>query len=161
MARLAYGLFLAAMLTAAAPAWPHAEARRAHAGAPPAHVSYAPRHAHASAPLHIAQPFRVGPPFHAPLRPAVFVSRPVVTTYLPSPLAPRVAVLPSPYYVVVGAGYTGTDLAYPAEPNWNWTPVASVAELAGRGQMRYYCPDTRSYYPDAQACPSPWLRVVP
>ncbi|MBI1731572.1 MAG: hypothetical protein HYR49_02225 [Gammaproteobacteria bacterium] len=25
----------------------------------------------------------------------------------------------------------------------------------------YYCPDSRTYYPYAQSCPSPWLQVVP
>lgn len=25
----------------------------------------------------------------------------------------------------------------------------------------YYCPDSRTYYPYAQTCPSPWLQVVP
>jgi hypothetical protein len=25
----------------------------------------------------------------------------------------------------------------------------------------YYCPDSRSYYPYTQSCPSPWMQVVP
>lgn len=28
-------------------------------------------------------------------------------------------------------------------------------------QVRYYCPDSRAYYPDVTTCPSPWLKVVP
>jgi hypothetical protein len=96
-------------------------------------------------------------------RPTVVI-RPAITTYMPRPVyqsAPRVIAVPTPYYVVVGAGYTGNNLAYPAESNWNWTPVDSVAALAGRGEVRYYCPDTRAYYPQAEDCPSPWLKVVP
>jgi hypothetical protein len=28
-------------------------------------------------------------------------------------------------------------------------------------QIRYYCADTRQYYPDVQTCASPWMKVVP
>jgi hypothetical protein len=36
-------------------------------------------------------------------------------------------------------------------------PPASVATQ----EFWYYCPDTRSYYPYTQTCPSEWLQVVP
>jgi hypothetical protein len=36
-------------------------------------------------------------------------------------------------------------------------PPASVATE----EFWYYCPDTRSYYPYTQTCPSEWLQVVP
>ena len=102
------------------------------------------------------------------MRPPVAI-RPIITTYVaPRPVysAARVVAVPSPYYMVVDSGYTGTDLAYPAEPNWNWTPVESIAALAGRAvadrsDVRFYCPDTREYYPLVETCPSPWLKVIP
>jgi hypothetical protein len=37
------------------------------------------------------------------------------------------------------------------------TPPATVATE----EYWYFCPDTRSYYPYTQTCPSEWLQVVP
>ena len=37
------------------------------------------------------------------------------------------------------------------------TPTAASAA----SNYWYYCPDSRTYYPYAQSCPSPWLQVVP
>ena len=99
----------------------------------------------------------------APTLRTATVIRPIIATYVPRTVVttPRVVSVTAPYYVIVGPGYTGTSLAYPADTNWNWTPVESVAALAGRSDLRYFCPDTRSYYPETEACPSPWLKVVP
>jgi hypothetical protein len=38
------------------------------------------------------------------------------------------------------------------------TPVAAAPAASG---FWYYCPDSQTYYPYAQTCPSPWLQVVP
>src|SRR5690606_32713151 len=38
------------------------------------------------------------------------------------------------------------------------TPAAAPA---AQQDYWYYCPDSRTYYPYAQSCPSPWLQVVP
>lgn len=38
-------------------------------------------------------------------------------------------------------------------------PAAQPA--AASGGYWYYCPDSKSYYPYAQTCPSGWLQVVP
>ena len=177
MAQFIAGLWLAAMAASAA-AWAHPEARRAHSAPSPARAAvFAPQHRspHVTPQAAIYHTYAPHPPrfasppvLHPPIRPPVIV-RPIIATYVPPrPVysAPRVVAVPSPYYAVVGAGYTGTDLAYPAEPNWNWTPVESIAALAGRGvaersDVRYYCPDSREYYPQAQTCPSPWLKVIP
>ena len=175
MTRFVTGLFLAAAL-AAAPVWVHAEARRTHGaapgvrvapaphhhahGSPPAHPAYAPQYHHAYASTHL----RTAPPaaVNWTPRPPVFI-RPAISTYATRPVyvAPRVATVPVPYYAGVDYGYERTTLARPAASGWNWAPVGSVAMLAGRGEVRYYCPDTRSYYPQVEICPSPWLKVVP
>jgi hypothetical protein len=101
---------------------------------------------------------------HAPIRPPVII-RSIITVPSPRPAydSPRVVTAPGPYFVMVSSAYTGTsnNLAYRAEPNWNWTPVESVVALAGHSEVRYYCPDTREYYPTVEVCPSPWLKVVP
>jgi hypothetical protein len=183
MASRSTELFLAAAMAASVSAWANANAQRVYA-VPARPAGPAPHHydTHVPAPhqpapqalVHHAHtpPPRFAPPTmmpHAPIRPPVFV-RPIVTTYLPLPRpaypvhdVPRVVSAPGPYFVIVGSAYAGTgnNLAYPAEPDWKWTPVESVAELAGRSDLRYYCPDTREYYPAVRACPSPWLKVVP
>ena len=186
MARFAAGLLLAATMATPAHAWAHADGGRGHAAPSPARtMGSAPRHQVHAAPSHqphfvpqpanhhaYAPPPRPAPPavmHYGYVRPPVSV-RPIITTYIPPPrpvlYAPRVVTVESPYYVYVGSGYTGTNIAYPAEPNWNWTPVESVAALAGHGvaersDVRYYCPDAREYYPAVETCPSPWLKVVP
>jgi len=43
--------------------------------------------------------------------------------------------------------------AYEEEP-----PVTYVEQS---DQVRYYCPDSRAYYPSVTTCPSAWLKVVP
>lgn len=182
MASWAAGLFLAAAMAAPAAAWAHADARRAYA-APARAAGPAPHRygTHVPAPhwpvpqalvhrAHLPQPPRIAPPaamHHAPIRPPLY-ARPIVTAYLPLPRpaypvhdVPRAAAAPAPYFVILGSGYTGNNLAYPAEPSWKWTPVESVAALAGRSALRYYCPDTREYYPAVEDCASPWLKVVP
>ena len=36
-----------------------------------------------------------------------------------------------------------------------------VAAAPAQQDYWYYCPDSRTYYPYVQTCPSPWLQVVP
>ena len=38
---------------------------------------------------------------------------------------------------------------------------APPAPARAQSEYWYYCPDTRTYYPYAQTCPSEWLQVVP
>lgn len=35
------------------------------------------------------------------------------------------------------------------------------AQPAQQVQFRYYCPDWNEYWPEAQSCPSAWLKVIP
>ena len=35
------------------------------------------------------------------------------------------------------------------------------AQAAQQVQVRYYCPDWNEYWPEAQSCPSAWLKVIP
>lgn len=161
-------LLLALVLAWLFPLHARAEPHRPHTGAQPTRVALAPAHHPPSHHLHaLPTVHRPMPAIAATAVHATPVIRPVITTYVARPLAPivpvppRVVAVPSPYFVIVGSGYTGSNLAFPAEPAWNWTPVESVAALAGRSDVRYFCPDTRSYYPEVEACPSPWLKVVP
>jgi hypothetical protein len=186
MVRFAAGLLLTATMAAPAFAWAHADSRGGHAAASPARTTSsapqlqahaAPSHQTHFAPQpaidhHYAPPPRPMPSavmHHGYARPPLPV-RPIINSYLapyrPTYYAPRVVPAPGPYYFIAGSGYTGADLAYPAEPNWNWTPVESVAalagnDIAGRSDVRYYCPDTREYYPVVASCASPWLKVIP
>ena len=159
MTRSTNALYLAVVVAAAVPVWAHAEARHTHAGAAAVRVAYASPHHHQTQGL---RPMRSVPRavVHPAARP---VMRPVITSYGPRPayFAPRVVVVPAPYYVFADTGYGAATPAFQPEPAWNWTPVASVASLAGRGEVRLYCPDTRTYYPQVETCPSPWLKVIP
>lgn len=114
-------------------------------------------------------------------RPAVSRPRAVVGYALPAvrviniyPLiVPQpVAAVPVPYYVAAGAqpaeAVSVPSAGFP--PNWNWRPVESFADLAprtrstaapGEQQVRYYCPDTRDYFPAVETCDSSWLKVIP
>ena len=37
----------------------------------------------------------------------------------------------------------------------------TTAAAPASSDFWYYCPDSQTYYPYAQTCPSPWLQVVP
>ena len=39
--------------------------------------------------------------------------------------------------------------------------VTTAAAAPASSDFWYYCPDSQTYYPYAQTCPSPWLQVVP
>lgn len=180
MARLVTGILVAGALVVA-PAWAHAEQPRKQRAAPALRVANAPHDLHHSqgfgparaAPLarmvYMSERHRVfgmRPAYFMPRFPAeqqVAFIRPAVVTCAPRPvyIAPPVVTVPAPYYVEVDSGYAETTLARTAESDWTWTPVTSIAALAGRGRLRQYCPDTRTYYPQVETCPSPWLKAVP
>ncbi|MBI3371414.1 MAG: hypothetical protein HY017_06605 [Betaproteobacteria bacterium] len=85
----------------------------------------------------------------------------------------RIVAVPVPYYVAAGAQPVQEAVATPSAgfpPDWNWRPVESFAALAPRAnalspppeqQLRYYCPDTREYFPSVETCNSSWLKVIP
>lgn len=155
MARLPCFVILASTLAASVPA-----GAAAGAWGPGAH--YVPTHRFAS-PAHVA-PAYPRPSYAAAYR--MIAVRPVYATYrtyayAPPPVytATRVASVPVPYYVAVPA--YGGGLAYSAPQSWGWSPVGSVVPLAGRGELRYYCPDFRVFYPQVESCPTPWLKVLP
>ena len=51
---------------------------------------------------------------------------------------------------------------YAAPPAYADEPVTYIEQSpAAGGQVLYYCPDSRAYYPNVTTCPSPWLKVVP
>lgn len=37
----------------------------------------------------------------------------------------------------------------------------TTAAAPASSNVWYYCPDSQTYYPYAQTCPSPWLQVIP
>lgn len=88
-------------------------------------------------------------------------------------LPQRVVAVPVPYYVVESAPPVQEIITAPSAgfpPDWNWRPVESFAALAPRAnssaalsesQVRYYCPDTREYFPAVETCDSSWLKVIP
>ena len=90
---------------------------------------------------------------------------PVITSHVPRLVhvpTRYIASAPPPIYFVPPS-YPPPVPAYAYAPSraWNFTPVESIVALAGRQDVRLYCPDTRLYYPDTQVCPSPWLKVIP
>lgn len=138
--------------------------------------------------VHHAVQNRVVQPIRAPVtqprldyRPAVARPHAVVRYVLPAvrvvtiyPLiVPQpVAAVPVPYYVAAGAqpaeAVSVPSAGFP--PNWNWRPIESFADLAprtkstaapGEQQVRYFCPDTREYFPAVETCDSSWLKVIP
>jgi len=84
----------------------------------------------------------------------------------------------SSFNVVLGVPLYGPRYYSPYAYNYNgWynqppvivqqVPVTYVqreappAPAPAQSEFWYYCPDTRTYYPYAQTCPSDWLQVVP
>ena len=53
--------------------------------------------------------------------------------------------------------------SYPPPPSSGSAPASPRGPYAAQDALRYrfYCPDTRKYYPDVNKCSSAWLRVIP
>jgi hypothetical protein len=97
-----------------------------------------------------------GPAFvhHRPFFPrrTVFVGAPVFIAgaaypypyYYPPAYAPPAYGEPPPVYIEQQPPY-----------------IEQSATPAPAGQVLYYCPDSREYYPNVPTCPSPWMKVVP
>jgi len=62
---------------------------------------------------------------------------------------------PYPYY-----SYPATQVIVERQPQVYVERQTTVAATP-TSESWYYCPDSRTYYPYAQTCPSPWLQVVP
>lgn len=63
---------------------------------------------------------------------------------------------PYPYYY----SYPHTQVVVERQPQI-YVQREVPAVQAAPSNYWYFCPDTRSYYPYAQSCPSGWLQVVP
>jgi len=76
--------------------------------------------------------------------------------------------------------YLGAPLLWPGYDYWGWRdPYPTVTQVVVQREPQvyvqretpvvsppapeywYYCPDSKTYYPYAQTCPSGWLQVVP
>lgn len=74
-------------------------------------------------------------------------------TVVPMNRGARVPVHASPLYAVPVPVYVPVPVPA-AQPIQQPQP-------AQHAQVRYYCPDWNEYWPDAQSCPSAWLKVIP
>jgi hypothetical protein len=65
---------------------------------------------------------------------------------------------PQPYFYA--ERYPSTQVIVERQPQVyvQREPVAAVPQPSS---YWYYCPDSKTYYPYAQTCPSPWMQVVP
>jgi hypothetical protein len=64
---------------------------------------------------------------------------------------------PWPYYDYGPGYYSGYDYDYP--PDYDG---AAPADVGPHGVVSwYYCPDSKSYYPYVQSCPSGWQALPP
>ena len=155
----------------------HAPRSRPQAAAAPAHhaaVHHAVQHRVVPTP---ARQIRVDNGHSAPRAPAVIRYVPLVraATVYPAAVTRRVVAVPAPapYYVSAVAQPVQEIVTLPSAgfpPDWNWRPVESFAALAPRAnqsagsaqpEVRYYCPDTREYFPLVETCNSSWLKVIP
>ena len=81
--------------------------------------------------------------------------------------APFYPVVPYPYpYPYATPVYGGS--AYAEVPTYSDAPAYSDSQAdsdpqgyAERNDYWYYCPDSQTYYPYVQTCPSPWVKVLP
>ena len=143
----------------------------------PQHSAVPARH-HAMPQRVIPLPVRQTSPYlrftaHRPPVVARYVPAPRIVVTYPVRATPLIAAT-SPAYVAAGAlppaqvivSEPGTEFP----PNWTWTRVDSIAALVPRTdpsatplppQLRYYCTDTREYFPTVETCVSPWLKVIP
>ncbi|MDZ4801112.1 MAG: hypothetical protein SGI92_23385 [Bryobacteraceae bacterium] len=75
-------------------------------------------------------------------------------------------ILPPSYYTVPAPGFYSPPPAprpvHPVAPGFRYGYPAHVipAPVPREESYRYYCPDSRQYYPVAASCPSAWLKVV-
>ena len=153
------GFSLAALALLAATQGGEAWARNAQRSSGGGHVHHSPRVVVAPRPVYYyPRPVRVVPRY-------VYV----VPYVRYVPYVPYVA---APYYPPSPAYYPATPPAPvtyieqpqeyaplpPAQPMATPTGPYSVEQGV---QYRYFCPDTRRYYPDAKECASGWLTVLP
>lgn len=74
--------------------------------------------------------------------------------------------LPPSYYTAPTPGFHSPPPApapvQPVAPAFRYGyPAHVIPAPAPRVEnYRYYCPDSRQYYPEAGTCPSAWLKVV-
>ena len=94
----------------------------------------------------------------------VFIASPMVIAspvYYSPPVyyAPPMYSAPSTYSPDYGStpSYSSPPSYADSESNYAEQPPSS-----GQGiEYRYFCPDTKLYYPEASECPSGWMKVVP
>jgi len=80
---------------------------------------------------------------------------------------PFYPVVPVPYpYPYATPVYGGS--AYAEVPTYSDAPAYSDSQYGSdaqgyseRDDYWYYCPDSQTYYPYVQTCPSPWVKVLP
>ncbi len=74
--------------------------------------------------------------------------------------------LPPSYYTVPAPGFYSPPPAarpvHPVAPAFRYGyPAYVIPAPASRAEnYRYFCPDSRQYYPEAGTCASAWLKVV-
>jgi hypothetical protein len=98
-------------------------------------------------------------------RVGVFIGAPLVFSpwgYGPRPYYHGYGPYPYPYYgpvvreePTVYIEQNAPDAGAPV------APAPAPQAQAPQQQYWYYCQDTRTYYPHAQTCASPWQRVIP
>lgn len=58
--------------------------------------------------------------------------------------------------------YPATQVVVERQPQvYVQREVAQSAPAQSTDAYWYYCPDSKTYYPYAKTCPTPWLQVVP
>ena len=96
------------------------------------------------------------PPYYPPTS---YYSAPEPAAYAPPPAA--YAPPPASYYEPPQTQYppsSGNEARAPGTATQ--TPVGPYSVEQGLN-YRYFCPDTRQYYPEVKECASGWLTVVP
>ena len=94
-------------------------------------------------------------------RVGVYFGAPLVVSpwYHPSPYYYGYG--PYPYYPPVTVREEPTVFIEQNAPD-NTAPAAPTPQAqAPQQQYWYYCQDSKTYYPHAQTCASPWQRVIP
>ena len=66
-----------------------------------------------------------------------------------------------PYYRSTYGWYTRPQVIVQQAPVTYVQREVPAAPSTTQSNFWYFCPDTRSYYPYTQTCPSTWLQVVP
>ncbi len=67
-------------------------------------------------------------------------------------------VVPYPYAY---PAYPSTQVVIERQPQVYVQREAAATAAPASSAYWYYCPDSQTYYPYAQTCPSAWLQVVP